>query len=102
MPDVFLAEVDIGVGMVSGVPSTGFTTVIVELVAFGYVQRVDAVGNRPWQVLLHRLQRDDDILERTHRTVSFQPSSSASGGLMAPSQPTRLITWTLNRWKWMA
>ena len=36
------------------------------------------------------------------RTVSFQPSSLGSGGLIAPSQPTRLITCTLNRWKWMA
>ena len=35
------------------------------------------------------------------RTVSFQPSSLVSGGLTAPSQPTRLITCTLNRWKWM-
>src|SRR6185369_3471360 len=32
-------------------------------------------------------------------TVSFQPISLSSGGLMAPSQPTRLITWTLKRWK---
>ena len=36
------------------------------------------------------------------RTVSFQPSSLGSGGLIVPSQPTRLITCTLNRWKWMA
>ena len=35
------------------------------------------------------------------RTVSFQPSSFASGGWIAPSQPTRLITCTLNRWKWI-
>ena len=36
------------------------------------------------------------------RTVSFQPSSLGSGGLIAPSQPTRLMTCTLKRWKWMA
>ena len=35
------------------------------------------------------------------RTVSFQPSSLGSGGLTTPSQPTRLITCTLNRWKWI-
>src|SRR5664279_2038841 len=29
-------------------------------------------------------------------TVSFQPSSLASGGRTAPSQPTRLISCTLN------
>ena len=32
-------------------------------------------------------------------TVSFQPSSSASGGTMTPSQPTRLTSCTLYRWK---
>src|SRR5664279_578086 len=35
------------------------------------------------------------------RTVSFQPSSLASGGMMMLSQVTRLISWTLNRWKWI-
>ena len=35
------------------------------------------------------------------RTVSFQPSSFASGGMMMLSQVTRLITWTSNRWKWI-
>ena len=28
------------------------------------------------------------------RTVSFQPSSLASGLRMMPSQPTRLMSWT--------
>ena len=36
------------------------------------------------------------------RTVSFQPSSLGSGGRSVPSIATRLITCTLNRWKWMA
>ena len=35
------------------------------------------------------------------RTVSFQPSSLASGLRMIPSQPTRLITCTSYRWKWI-
>ena len=35
------------------------------------------------------------------RTVSFQPSSDASGGMMMLSQVTRLRSWTLNRWKWI-
>jgi len=35
------------------------------------------------------------------RSVSFQPSSLASGGRMMPSQPTRLMTWTSKRWKWI-
>ena len=35
------------------------------------------------------------------RTVSFQPSSVGSGSRMAPSQPTRLIDCTSNRWKWI-
>ena len=36
------------------------------------------------------------------RRVSFQPSSFGSGGLIAPSQPARLTSWTSIRWKWMA
>ena len=36
------------------------------------------------------------------RTVSFQPTSFGSGFRIAPSQPTRLMTCTLNRWKWIA
>ena len=35
------------------------------------------------------------------RTVSFQPSSFASGGMMMPSHVTRLITCTSYRWKWI-
>ena len=35
------------------------------------------------------------------RTVSFQPSSVLSGGMMMLSHVTRLSTWTLNRWKWI-
>ena len=35
------------------------------------------------------------------RTVSFQPSSLASGGRMIPSQPTRLRSCTSKRWKWI-
>lgn len=33
------------------------------------------------------------------RTVSFQPSSVASGGMMMLSHVTRLSTWTSLRWK---
>src|SRR5659263_301266 len=36
------------------------------------------------------------------RTVSFQPTSFASGGFTIPSHPTRLINWTLNMCQWMA
>ena len=32
-------------------------------------------------------------------TVSFQPSSLASGGMSMPSQATRLMSCTLYRWK---
>ena len=35
------------------------------------------------------------------RTVSFQPSSLASGGMMMLSQVTRLSTCTSYRWKWI-
>ena len=35
------------------------------------------------------------------RTVSFQPSSFASGGMMMLSQVTRLRTCTSYRWKWI-
>ena len=35
------------------------------------------------------------------RTVSFQPSSVGSGGMMMLSQVTRLITCTSYRWKWI-
>jgi len=35
------------------------------------------------------------------RMDSFQPSSSGSGGRMAPSQPTRFTTCRFIRWKWM-
>ena len=35
------------------------------------------------------------------RTVSFQPSSDGSVGMMMLSQVTRLRSWTLNRWKWI-
>jgi hypothetical protein len=34
-------------------------------------------------------------------TVSFHPTSLESGGVICPSQPTRLMTCTLKRWKWM-
>ena len=36
------------------------------------------------------------------RTVSFQPNSFGSGGFTMPSQPTLFMSWTLNKWKWMA
>ena len=35
------------------------------------------------------------------RTVSFQPSSFGSVGMMMLSQVTRLSSWTSNRWKWI-
>ncbi len=35
------------------------------------------------------------------RTVSFQPSSDGSVGIMMLSHVTRLSTCTLNRWKWI-
>src|SRR5665648_1157091 len=35
------------------------------------------------------------------RTVSFQPSSPGSVGMMMLSQVTRFRTWTSYRWKWI-
>ena len=35
------------------------------------------------------------------RTVSFHPSSFASGRMTMLSQVTRLSSWTSNRWKWI-
>ena len=66
------------------------------------VQQPDAVGQAEGQRWARPACRATMMSSSGFiRTVSFQPSSLASGGLIVPSQPTRLITCTLNRWKWI-
>ncbi len=67
---------------------------------FGGRQRPDAVRNAEGNLRRVGPDRDDDVLQGVHLDVSFQPTSLGSGGLTVPSQPTRLISCTLTRWKW--
>ena len=65
-----------------------------------WVRAADAVRHVEGHLRDDRPQRHDGVLERAYPDVSFQPSSLASGGDV-PSQSTRLITCTSNRWKWI-
>ena len=69
-------------------------------VRHGHVQRRMLSGSGNGIALRDRLQGHQDVLQRIHPDRVL-PAQFVRVGRTAPSHPTRLMTCTLNRWKWM-
>ena len=99
VPHILPAEVDRAFVTVMAAPVAGSRLGTVALAGMlGFGERMLS-GTPKGSLGSTAAERDDMSSSGFIRTVSFQPSSLGSGGFTAPSQPTRLITWTLNRWK---
>ncbi len=89
MPDILLSEVDVRVGDIGGVAGEAVDHANRCALGRGDILQSNAIGQRPWQVLLDRLEGDDGVLQRTHaaRFLSSQVHWDRVAEPRRPSQP---------------